>query len=364
MIKDIFLIYPSFERGGVKKNFLNYIKVLKKKYSKINIISDRKILKHVKSDHKVKIHTINSINSNFFYKYLTSIISTYKLYKLTKFSSKINTRIISFQSSFFPAIVCNFLGLKLIIRVSEDPIEATIYSDNFFFGYLVMISKILTYNLSYKILVNSLQMKSNTEKFVLNKKKIILQHNMNLERIKNCNASRKKNIFINIGRFCKQKNQMLIIKAFKIFNDKNNKKKFKLYLCGDGPDKIKLKSLTKKLNLTKNVKFFHWKKNTENLLLKSKFFIFPSLYEGLPNTLIDAVNNDLICLSTKVSGVNDICGKNYIEIKKNDHYDLFSKMNLAVKKYNTYNKKNKEKKKYLKKFLIKNLYIKLPNNII
>ena len=57
-----------------------------------------------------------------------------------------------------------------------------------------MLSKILTYNLSYKILMNSEQMKLSTEKFVFNKK-IVLQHNMNLNFIKKYNISKKKNIF-------------------------------------------------------------------------------------------------------------------------------------------------------------------------
>jgi len=363
MIKNIILIYPAFERGGVKNNFLNYLKVFKKKYSKINIISDKKIFKDVKSSSKVKIHIVNTYKSAFIYKYLTSLISAYKIYKLRKIDDKNNIRVISFQSSFFPSIICSILGLKLIIRISEDPIGATIYSENLFFSFLVMLSKILTYNLSYKILVNSEQMQLSTEKFIFNKKKIILQHNMNLNFVKKFNISKKRNIFLNLGRFCKQKNQTMILKAFKLFIDNNYKSKYKLYLCGDGPDKLKLKNLSKNLNLTKYVRFYSWQKNTENLLFKSKYFIFPSLYEGLPNALIEAVNNDLVCICSNVSGIKDICGKNYISINKNDHYELFSKMKLAQKKYIFFAKNNKLNKSKLKKFLFKNLDIKLLNNI-
>ena len=43
MIKNIILVYPSFERGGVKKNFLSYVKILSKKNININIITDKKI---------------------------------------------------------------------------------------------------------------------------------------------------------------------------------------------------------------------------------------------------------------------------------------------------------------------------------
>ena len=363
MIKNLILVYPSFERGGVKNNFLNYLKVFKKKFSRINIISDKKIFKEVKSDRKIKIYTVNSYKSDFIYKYLTSLIAAYKIYKLRKIDDKDNIRIISFQSSFFPSIICSILGLKLIIRISEDPVGATIYSDNFFSSFLVMLSKILTYNLSYKIFVNSEQMKLSTEKLIFNKKKIVLLHNMNLNFIRKYNISKKKNIFLNLGRFCKQKNQTIILKAFKLFVDNNYKNKFRLYLCGDGPDKLKLKNLSKRLNLTKYVRFYSWQKNTEIIFSKSKFFVFPSLYEGLPNALIEAVNNDLVCICTNVSGVKDICGKNYISINKHDHYKLFYKMKLAQKKYTFYTKKNKLNKSKLEKFLFKNLESKLLNNI-
>ena len=363
MINNVILIYPSYERGGVKKNFLNYIKALKKNNLKINIISDKKILEDIKSDNKIKIHIIKNFKFRFFYKYFTSLLSSYKLYQLRKVNDKKTTRVISFQSSFFTSIVSSILGLKLIIRVSEDPIGATIYSDNQISGFLVILTKIITYNLCYKILVNSKLMKINLEKFVINQKKILLQYNMNLNKIKKYNIKRKKNIFLNLGRFCKQKNQTIILKAFSYFVKKYPKKGFKLYLCGDGPDKPRLLNLVEKFNLKKNVKIFNWQKNIDKNLKNAKYFIFPSLYEGLPNSLIEAVNNDLVCICPNISGVHDICGKNYIKIDNKDPNDIFLKMKKAHKNYYYLTYENKLNKYKLNKFMFKNLNLKLLNNI-
>ncbi len=363
MINNVILIYPSYERGGVKKNFLNYIKVLKKKKLNINIISDKKILEDLKSDNRIEIHIIKSFKYKFIYKYLTSFFSSYKLYQLRKISNRNNTRVISFQSSFFPSIISSILGFKLIVRISEDPIGATIYSDNRISAFFIMFTKIITYNLCYKILVNSKLMKINLEKFVINKKKILLQYNMNLNKIKKYNIKRKKNIFLNLGRFCKQKNQTIILKAFSYLVNKYPKNGLKLYLCGDGPDKSKLLKLVEKFNLKKNVKILNWQKNTEKNLKEAKYFIFPSLYEGLPNALIEAVNNDLICLCPDISGVNDICGKNYLKIDNKNFNDIFHKMKLAYENYEYLTKKNKLNKNKLNKFMFKNLHLKLLNNI-
>ena len=54
----------------------------------------------------------------------------------------------------------------------------------------------------------------------------------------------------------------------------------------------------------------------EKYYTTSKLLVFPSLYEGLPNTLIDALNYSLPCISTKCSGAEDILSKDYIISKK------------------------------------------------
>ena len=361
-MKNIILIYPSFERGGVKLNFMSYLKVLKKTKLNIFILSDKKILKEVKIDKKIKWIPVDDIKISFFYKHFTSLISAYKIFKNRKLFLNKETRIISFQSSFFISIMSKLLRFKMIARVSEDPLEALNNSESYVYSYFVSLTKFITYNLSYKILVNSKKMKSSVGKFTIDKKKICLQYNMNLKSVNKFNLKRKKNIFLCIGRFCKQKNQSVILYAFKIFLSTNKNKDFLLYLCGDGPDKDKLKSICNQLELKNNVKFFKWQNNTDTLMKKVKYLILPSLYEGLPNVLIDAVNNDLLCLCTSVSGVKDICGENYVHIDDN-YTDIFDKMNYSVNNYNFLIKKNFKYKKTLRKFLSNKLFYQLKRNI-
>ena len=45
-------------------------------------------------------------------------------------------------------------------------------------------------------------------------------------------------------------------------------------------------------------------------MLNSKIFLLPSLYEGSPNILIDAIRNGIPCISSNCSGANDILRKN------------------------------------------------------
>ena len=135
-----------------------------------------------------------------------------------------------------------------------------------------------------------------------------------------------------------------------------------MYFCGAGPDKDKLKSICNQLELKKNVKFFKWQNNTDTLMKEAKYLIFPSLYEGLPNVLIDAINNDLLCLCTNVSGVRDICGENYVHID-NNYTDIFDKMNYSVNNYQFLIKKNLKFKKTLRRFLSDKLFYQLQRNM-
>ena len=238
----------------------------------------------------------------------------------------------------------------MYIRVSEDPIGATIYADERIFSSLVFLSKIITYNFSSRIIVNSELMKKNVGSFIINKSKVTLIHNPSVNKIlnyKDKNFSGKKNYFLNVGRLCKQKNQINLIKAFYKFNKSRND--YKLLICGDGPYKNKLKGICKELGILKRVKFYGWVKNTKKIYKKSKFFILTSLYEGLSNSLIDALNHGLVCCSTDVSGSKDILSDDRLIIKKNNTEEIYKKMLYLDKNYN---KLKKNKKINLEKFLI------------
>ena len=134
MIKNFILVYPSYERGGVKKNFLSFINVLKNKSCKINIISDKNILNEIKKNKNITLNVVKNINPSLCYKYLTSLLAALKIISISNIS-KNNLRVISFQSSFFTSIICKLLSYKLIVRVSEDPIGATKFSDSYFLGF-------------------------------------------------------------------------------------------------------------------------------------------------------------------------------------------------------------------------------------
>ena len=70
-------------------------------------------------------------------------------------------------------------------------------------------------------------------------------------------------------------------------------------IVGYGADKDKLKKKLIKIKLQNNIIIKDWQSDMSKYYSTSKLLVFPSLYEGLPNTLIDALNYSLPCITTK-----------------------------------------------------------------
>ena len=109
---------------------------------------------------------------------------------------------------------------------------------------------------------------------------------------------------LHIGRFSEQKNHKGLIQAFKIFHDEYPNSE--LQLIGEGDLLASIQEMVKLNNLQDCVKFLGLKKNVYTYLHDADIFILPSLYEGIPMTLIEAMGTGLPVIATKVGGVSDM----------------------------------------------------------
>ena len=368
--KNLVIYYPSFERGGVEENIKNLINNFTNKIN-VHLVSsisnkDAKII----FKKKVKVYEIKKNKYlNFLPARINSAISSISTFsKLISKLKKNNLIVHSMQSNIAAILVCLFKNTKIVIRNSEDPIYSTYYSENFISSYIIFFLKIIFYNLCSCIITNSVGSKNSLKKIVFNKKKINTIYNPYLKKINHINY-KKENIIINVGRFRKQKNQILLIRAFYKFSQ--NYKNYKLLLVGSGVLKQKLKKEINTLKLNNKVFIIGWSLNTISYIRKSKIFVLPSLYEGLGNVLIDAINHNVPCISTNCkSGPNEILlnGKGGFIVKNDNVFELYKKMVFCIKNYNLALKKNKIAKKSLHRFLMsrkvkeyENLLIKFEN---
>lgn len=105
----------------------------------------------------------------------------------------------------------------------------------------------------------------------------------------------------NVGRMVQTKNQLFLLDVFHEYHKKNPNSK--LLIVGDGPLKDELEDKTDKLCLNDNVIFYGVSSNIAKLYSAMDLFLFPSLYEGLGLTSMEAQASGLPSLVS--TGVSD-----------------------------------------------------------
>ena len=97
-----------------------------------------------------------------------------------------------------------------------------------------------------------------------------------------------------IGRFNQQKNHLFLIRVFAEI--KKIKKNAKLLLVGKGEKENEILAAINDYGLTDSVVFAGVRADVPAILSAMDVFVFPSLYEGLPNVVIEAQACGLHCV--------------------------------------------------------------------
>jgi len=109
----------------------------------------------------------------------------------------------------------------------------------------------------------------------------------------------KHPVLITAGRLTKPKGQWYLLRVFKALKEKH--KDLKLVILGEGELKNYLVKLSEELGLKTYVwgkdelsesfyvYFLGFQKNPFKFIARSKLFVFPSLWEGFPNALVEAM---------------------------------------------------------------------------
>ncbi|RDY90761.1 glycosyltransferase family 1 protein [Bacillus amyloliquefaciens] len=97
-----------------------------------------------------------------------------------------------------------------------------------------------------------------------------------------------------IGRFTEEKNHQFLLRLAADMKERGIG--FQLILAGDGPLRTDMEKLAEKLGLDDDVRFIGVEERVHDLLKTLDVFVMPSLYEGLPVTLVEAQASGVPCV--------------------------------------------------------------------
>ena len=323
--KNLIIFMPFIGGGGVEKNLYIISNFLSQRFKNLYICTLSRN-KRNKFNKKIKfIHpNLNfSKNVNIRIKYLIC------LYTLFKFLIK-NKRslIMSFQANIYCVLLCKLLNKKIIVRSNSSPS-----------GWYHNLFKRIVYrniiSMADTIITNSYDFKNQMQKII--KKKVECVFNpLDKDQIIGKSKKKIKDSFfknsnslkiLNIGRLTKQKDQITILRSAQIL--RKNNINFKILIIGSGIEKNNLKKFIYKNNLKKFIKIINFVENPYPYLKQCNLFILSSIYEGLPNVLLEAATMKKFIISTNCpTGPREILdnGKGGLFFKIRDYYDLSKKI--------------------------------------
>ena len=289
--KKLILFMPSIEGGGVEKNLFIISNYLTNKINDISLIT---ISNNFKKKFNKKIRFI-SLKSNYWdtigrrKKFLLSLL----LLTIEILKDR-NILVLCFQGNLYCTLLCKIFRIKIIVRSNSAPEGWSQGIIKYYFFKTI-------FRFADKIIVNSYEFKKRFKnKFnlettciynPLNKNEIIKK-----SKIKNkIKFNKKKLNIINVGRYTDQKDQLTLLKAINLIKDQVD---IKLLIVGRGIKKNDLISYINLNNLKNNVQLVNFTKNPFNLIRSSDLFILTSLYEGLPNVLLEALTLKKFIIST------------------------------------------------------------------
>lgn len=158
------------------------------------------------------------------------------------------------------------------------------------------------------VAINSVVQRSICERYHLNPASVPIAFNgipdYHPSRVKDIPGDPSAFTFLTVGRAMREKNQISLVRAFESFHSKNSKTK--LLIIGDGELSQNIASEIEQGKARSYIFQLGQKNNARDYYYAVDAFVLPSLYEGMPMTLIEAMTAGLPVLASDRGGSVDM----------------------------------------------------------
>lgn len=109
--------------------------------------------------------------------------------------------------------------------------------------------------------------------------------------------------WLNIAVFRTEKGHPILLEAAR---ELARTRSFKLRFAGNGPVFAETRAMAERMGLQNHVEFLGWQAEVSDLIASADAFVLASLWEGLPNVLLEALAGGLPAVATAVGGVPEL----------------------------------------------------------
>ena len=309
-MKEVILVSPKLGIGGIQRALTNLANWFASKDYRVTFISCKKEDLFYDLDKRVtlvtpkKAHPGKGGNLVFHYLFIVKFLRQ-------QFKSSQAENIISFGDSFNPLVLLASYGLKKNVHISDRT------SPDYQFKWHVKMLKLLTYKSAKTFIAQTSKAADwNIRKFN-NQLNIVIIPNQ-VRQVTIDPEAKKENTILYMGRFAWEKNPEALIRAYGNLQDKQG---WKLVMLGDGPLLKEMIALSKTLGIERYIEFKGQVKDVDYFLSRASIYVLPSVLEGFPNALCEAMAFGLPCISSSNIPYNDI-GKADIDFLISDPNDI------------------------------------------
>ena len=220
------------------------------------------------------------------------------------------------------ATIANLFSRKKVIRkIVGDPVWERVYNkklinesfDDFQenkHGIFISLQKIIrnwSINKSNLIITPSQHLKTFINKIGVDNKILVINNGVTIQETNNKVFQNSIIQLLVVSRLVTQKNIDSIIKAVKVMENEG----IILNIVGDGSEINNLKNLVENYELEEKVNFIGKIENAKlnEYLSNADIFVQASTYEGLPHSILEAINYEIPILSTEVGGCSVLLNK-------------------------------------------------------
>ncbi|MEC4678698.1 MAG: glycosyltransferase [Nitrospirota bacterium] len=331
-IRIAFLVH-TYGFGGLENMVTNLINHLDPDYFTSTIISfaPLKPLNNRVDPSRVRVISLNKKRGN-------NPLLIYKIYQLLK---KVEADIV--QTHNWGTALEGILGAKLartqgIIHAERGTIEEkprNIVLQRFLWGLahqVLSVSEIHRKKLTRIVGFPHAQIKAiangvDTEKFSPTPKiKNEIRAKLGLKKDGICIGT--------VGSLRTVKNQMLLINACKTILPRFDQ--VEVLIVGEGPLKAQLIQAVSRLGFSKEIHFVGAQTNIPEIMNALDIFVLPSLSEGMPNAVLEAMACGIANIATEVGGVPEVIenNKNGIMIASEDQNALVQSLSHLIEDQN------------------------------